>query len=46
MYGMANPETIVLSNVWMPIVAVLLLVAGFLLALKLTAPSDSNGDRS
>lgn len=46
MIGMANPEMVVLSNVWMPIVAVLLLVAGLLLALKMTTPSDSNGDKS
>jgi hypothetical protein len=46
MVGMANPELAVSSNVWMPIVVGALLVAGFLLALKMTAPSDSKGDRS
>ncbi|MBL0313305.1 MAG: hypothetical protein IPP78_11450 [Holophagaceae bacterium] len=46
MIGMANPEMVVLSNDWIPITAALLLVAGFLLALKMTAPSGSKGDRS
>ncbi len=46
MYGMANPELVPLSSVWMPITVLLLLVAGLLLALKMTAPSDSKGDRS
>lgn len=46
MIGMANPELMALSNAWMPIAAVLLLIAGLLLALKLTNPSDSKGDRS
>ena len=46
MVGMANPEMIVSNNVWVPIAAVLLLLVGLLLALKMTTPSDSKGDRS
>jgi len=46
MLGMADPEMMVSSSGWMPIAAVLLLVMGLLLALKMTAPSDSKGDRS
>jgi hypothetical protein len=46
MYGMANPETVVLNNGWMPIAAALLLAAGLFLALKMTAHSDSKGDKS
>lgn len=46
MFGMANPELVVLSSVWMPIAALVLLVAGLLLALKMTTHSDSKGDRS
>lgn len=46
MVGMVNPELMVSSNIWMPIAVVFLLVVGLLLALKMTAPSDSKGDRS
>ena len=46
MYGMANPEIVVLNNSWMPIAAVILLAIGLLFALKMTAHSDSRGDKS
>lgn len=48
MVGMANPEMVELSNTWMPMAVMLLLVAGLLFALKMTAPSDSDskGDKS
>jgi len=46
MYGMANPEMMVLNNGWIPVAALFLLVMGLLLALKMTASSDSKGDRS
>lgn len=46
MWGMANPEMMALNNGWMPIAVALLLVAGLLIALKLTTLSDSKGDKS
>ncbi len=46
MIGMANPEMVEWSSAWLPIAGLLLLVAGLLLALKMTGPSDSEGDRS
>lgn len=43
---MANPEMLVLNNGWIPVAALLLLLMGLLLAWKMTATSDSKGDRS